>query len=271
MNEVTMSPRQKIPWQKPGPLKSLALLLGAAGLLLLIVGIFSWHRAAEQRDRLKDLNLRLAAASLEGFASMEEKQLKKLADDAERLGRPLPEITYADLHRRWRSAVDRFDRVSAALGNRYLEPQAKELLQELHENLLKLRDSGEQALAADQGLSADSAWKIHNLKGSVSVLLAYSVLYYEKDGNKAAKFLTDALEDYKNAIRLVDQASRSSFERALPRWNLELITSVGEYRRIGMAEIPQANMAEVREQLQAFIPEVPGFSPGVPLETRVEK
>ncbi len=266
-----MSPRQKKPWQKPELLKTLSLLLGAAGLLLLVAGVFSWHRASVQRSRMKDLNLRLAAASREGFASLEEEQLKKLADDAKMLGRPLPEITYADLHRRWRSAVAQFDRVSAALGNRYLEPQAKELLKELHDNLLELRNAGEQALASDQGLSADPAWKIHNLKGSVSVLLAYSVLYYEKDGNKAAKFLTDALEDYKNAIRLVDQTSRSSFERALPRWNLELITSVGEYRRIGMAEIPQANMAEVREQLQAFIPEVPGFSPGIPLETRVEK
>lgn len=266
-----MNVKHKKTWQKPGLLKTLSLLLSAAGLLMLVAGVFSWNRAAVQRSRLKDLNLRLAAASREGFASLEEKQLEKLAADAERLGRPLPEITYADLHRRWRSAVDRFDRVSAALGNRYLEPQAKELLKELHEHLLELRNAGEQALSAEQGLSADPAWKIHNLKGSVSVLLAYSVLYYEKDGNKAAKFLTDALEDYKNAIRLVDQASRSSFERALPRWNLELITSVGEYRRIGMAEIPQANMAEVREQLQAFIPEVPGFSPGVPLETRVEK
>jgi hypothetical protein len=266
-----MFPRQKKPWQKPGLIKTLAILLGATGLLLLVAGIFSWHRAAEQRNRLKDLNQRLAAASREGFASLEEKQLDKLADDAEMLGRPIPEITYADLHRRWRSAVDRFDRVSAALKNRYLEPQAKNLLQELHENLLELRDACEQALAAEQGLSADPAWKIHNLKGSVSVLLAYSVLYYEEEGSKAAKFLTDALEDYKNAIRLVDQASRSSFERALPRWNLELITSVGEYRRIGMAQIPQTEMAELREQLQAFIPEVPGFSPGIPLETRVEK
>jgi hypothetical protein len=266
-----MSPKHKKPWQKPGLLKTVSLVLGAAGLLILVSGVFSWHRAAVQRSRLEDLNQRLYALSRDGFSSLEEKQLKKLANDAEMLGRSLPEITYADLHRRWQSAVDRFDGVSAALKNRYLEPQAKNLLRELHQNLLELRDAGEQALAGDQGLSADPAWKIHNLKGSVSVLLAYSVLYYEKDGDKAAKFLTDALEDYKSAIRLVDEASRSSFERSLPRWNLELVTGVGEYRRIGMAEIPQANMAEIRQQLEAFIPEAPGFSPGIPLETRVEK
>jgi hypothetical protein len=266
-----MQPTPKKTWQKPGPLKALTILFGAAGFLLLVAGAFSWHRAAGQRNRLADLNHRLAAASREGLATLEEQQLKQLADDAEGLGRPLSEITYADLYRRWQQAVVRFDQVSAALGNRYLEPQARELLKNLHEDLLALRDAGERALAADQDLSAGLSWKIHNLKGSVSVLLAYSVLYHEQDGRKAAKFLSDALEDYKIAIRLVDQVSRSSFERALPRWNLELITGIGEFRRIGMAEIPQASAAEIRQQLQAFIPEVPGFSPGVPLETRVEK
>jgi hypothetical protein len=47
--------------------------------------------------------------------------------------------------------------------------------------------------------------------------------------------------------------------------------SVGEYRLAGIPEVPRADAAEIREQLQAFIPEIPGFSPGVPLETRVEK
>jgi hypothetical protein len=52
---------------------------------------------------------------------------------------------------------------------------------------------------------------------------------------------------------------------------MELIVGLGEYRKIGLSEVRQENMSEVQEQLEAFIPEVAGFAPGVPLETRVEK
>ncbi|MCD4688689.1 MAG: hypothetical protein K8R55_05060, partial [Desulfuromonadaceae bacterium] len=183
----------------------------------------------------------------------------------------LPEVDYALLHRQWLQAVTLFDELRNTLDNPYLAERAHASATDFHARLLQLRDALAERLADNQDLPRKWQWKLHNLKGNAAVLLAYSVLYHEKDGRKAAKFLTDALEDYKIAIRQVDEASLSSYERALPRWNLELIVAVGEYRRLGLSEIPSADITRVQEQLQTYIPEAPGFSPGAPAETRVEK
>ena len=44
-------------------------------------------------------------------------------------------------------------------------------------------------------------------------MLAYSVLNFEQDGRKGAKFLSDAVDEYKTAIDLVDATCSSSRER----------------------------------------------------------
>lgn len=261
-------PKTRLP---PWSLRTVAILLGAAGLLLFIAGSLGWLQTGRRQHRLETLNQGLAALFRDTDEKIDSRKLHDLAEGAGTLGLDLPEADYAVLYQQWLQAIGQFDQVSAALDNRYLKPRADELLKALHDDLLALRDAAGRTLETGTGLTPDLSWRIHNLRGCVSVLLAYSVLYFEEDGRKAAKFLADALEDYKQAIRLVDQTSLSSSERALPRWNLELIVSVGEYRLAGIPEIPRADAAEIREQLQAFIPEIPGFSPGVPLETRVEK
>lgn len=266
-----MDKRPKRHLKYRAPLKALALLIGAGGLCLLLVGGFRWQSAGQQRRRLQSLNQNVTALNRQGLDNIDPQELTAIAGHAGRLGHPLPEADYARLNRQWRQAIEDFDRLKGALDNPYLKPRAKALMADFHQRLLQLRDAAAQSLESDLPPPLELRWKIHNLKGNASVLLAYSVLYYERDGRKAAKLLTDALEDYKTAIRQVDRVSQSSYERALPRWNLELIVGIGEYRRLGPTEIPQQDLAEVQEQLQAFIPEVPGFSPGVPLETRVEK
>jgi len=261
-------PKTRLP---PWSLRTVVILLGAAGLLMFIAGSLGWLQTGRRQHRLETLNQQLAVLFRDTDEKIDPRKLHDLADEAGTLGLDLPEADYAVLYQQWRQAIGQFDQVAAALDNRYLKPLADELLKSLHEDLLALRDAAGRTLETGTGPAPDLSWRVHNLRGCVSVLLAYSVLYFEEDGRKAAKFLADALEDYKKAIRQVDQTSLSSSERALPRWNLELIVSVGEYRLAGIPEIPRADAAEIREQLQAFIPEIPGFSPGVPLETRVEK
>lgn len=251
--------------------RNLALTAMVLGLVLLLAGGTFWLRTARQQHRTAELNRRIAAVNRQGFDAVDEQQLKDLAQSAEQLGVVLPGVTYALLHHRWQQAVLLFDGLRATLANPYLVDRGQSVAADLHAHLLQLRDAASESLADNQNLPLEWQWKIANLKGSTAVLLAYSVLYQEKDGRKAAKLLGDALEDYKIAIRQVDQVSRSSLERALPRWNMELIVAVGEYRRLGLTEIRSPDMARIQEQLETFIPEVPGFSPGAPLETRVEK
>ncbi len=251
--------------------RHLALIVTAGGLCLLIVGGFHWQRAVRQRYRTADLNDRIASINRAGVEIATPQQLKSLVEDANQQNLFLPEVEYALLHRQWLQAVTLFDGLRNTLANPYLADRARISAADFHARLLQLRDAISESLADNQNLPLEWQWKLYNLKGNTAVLLAYSVLYHEKDGRKAAKLLTDALDDYKTAIRQVDEVSLSSFERALPRWNLELIVAVGEYRRLGLTEIPPADTTRVQQQLQTYIPEAPGFSPGAPAETRVEK
>ena len=251
--------------------RHLALTIAAAGLCLLVAGVFYWQQAMRQRHRTAELNDRIVSINRAGLAIADPQSLKDLVEEANQQNLYLPEADYALLYRQWLKAVTLFDELRNTLDNPYLAERARTSAADFHANLMQLRDALAERLSDNPNLPLNWQWKFHNLKGNTSVLLAYSVLYHEKDGRKGAKFLSDALNDYKTAIRQVDEISLSSFERALPRWNLELIVAVGEYRRLGLSEIPPADISRVREQLQTYIPEAPGFSPGAPAETRVEK
>jgi hypothetical protein len=244
---------------------------GIIGLLLLISGSIGYWRCARSNTAVRHLDRRLAAISADGDHQTNIDKLRDISAEAEKLGIVLPEAEYARQWHQWQIAVEDFKRITAALNNRYLATGQQRELQSFHTGLLDLRDSCAATLETGKQPGPDLGWKLHNLKGNVSVMLAYSVLAFEQDGRKAAKFLSDAIDDYKKSIELIDGICSTPTERAVPRWNMELIVGMGEYRRIGLSEVPRENMAEVREQLEAFIPDVAGFAPGVPLETRVEK
>lgn len=253
---------------------ALRIGLGAAilaGVAMLAAGTSGYRRHARQVIALQHLNARLAGLPARDDHQAASAELAEVAARAQALGRPLPAADYNRLWHEWQATVRDFRRINAALSNRYLAAEQRQRLQTFHEGLLALRDRCAAALEAGGPQPAPLGWKLHNLKGNWSVLLAYSVLDFEQDGRKAAKFLSDAVDDYKAAIELVDRTCGAPLDLAVPRWNLELIVGIGEYRRIGLSDIPRENMTEVKQQLEAHIPDVAGFAPGVPLETRVEK
>lgn len=248
----------------------LLLTLAAAGLTLFVWGMIAGASAVLQQRTWRQMNLYLGKVTSQ-IETPDPEQLRQLAVQTRATAPFRPDIVYLYLYGRWRQALQDFDQVAAAQDNPYLAEHSQDLLQRFHEGLLALREDTEEVLQQHPNLAPAAAWPILNLKAGVSVLLAYSVLSYEQDGRKAAKFLNDALTDFKAAIKQVDRAGGSSLQRTIPRWNLELIVGVGEYQRIGLAEIRQENLETVREQLEAYIPDVAGFTPGIPLEVRVEK
>jgi hypothetical protein len=245
--------------------------VGLAGIVLLIAGIIGYWHSSQQSADLHKLNARMANLPPAGDRHAVISELEQISAEAKTLGHPLPEVDYARLWHQWQDAVKNFKHIASALNNRFLAAEQGRQLQTFHQQLLALRDQCAAALESREKRPVSLDWKLHTLKGNVSVMLAYSVLNFEQDGRKGAKFLSDAVDDYKTAIDLVDATCSSSLERALPRWNMELITGLGEYSKIGLSEVRQENLTEVQEQLEAFIPDVAGFAPGVPLETRVEK
>lgn len=249
----------------------LSLVAAVSGVFLILAGAYGWQRTTHLQQQTKELNARIAAVNRNGLATADLNRLRGIAAQAAGPGEVPPEFEYAILYRQWLQAMVLFDRLEAARDNPYLDERARHSVSELHAHLLQLRDATSDRLAETPSLPLDWQWKMHSLKGNIAVLLAYSVLYHEEDGRKAAKLLGDALNDYKTAIEQVDRVSLSAEERALPRWNLELIVAIGEYRRVGLSEIPAADMSRVQNQLQTYIPQAPGFSPGAPVESRVEK
>jgi|LGVF01.1.fsa_nt_gb hypothetical protein len=246
-------------------------LFGLVGLVLLFAGGVTYKRSAHREAAIQDLNRRLAAVSSTGKGRPAIAELEEIIAAGKDLNLNLPEAKHTRLWNQWQAAVDDFKQITAAQSNRYLATGQQQELKSFHTRLLALRDSCGITLEAEKQLPASLGWKVHNLKGNVSVMLAYSVLAFEQDGLKGAKFLSDAVADYKTSIDIVDGLCSTPMERALPRWNMELIVGLGEYRRIGLSEVKQENVTKVQEQLEAFIPDVAGFAPGVPLETRVEK
>ncbi len=258
--------------QKHKNVISLALtFLGLIGLVLAGTGWIGYRRSAHREAAIEDLNRRLAAISPVGENGATLIELEKIIAVGKELDLNLAQAQYARLWYQWQAAVDDFKQITAALNNRYLANEQRQGLKNFHTRLLALRDSCTAILEAGKELPVALAWKLHTLKGNGSVMLAYSVLAFEQDGRKAARFLSDAVDDYKASIEIVDAINSTPMERALPRWNLELIVGLGEYRRFGLSEVRQQKMTEIQEQLEAFIPDVAGFSPGVPLETRVKK
>lgn len=244
---------------------------GLVGIALLIAGALGYWHSSQQTTKLLKLNARMANLPPNDDRQTVISELEQISAQAKELGQTLPEADYARLWYQWQDAVSNFKNIASALNNRYLATAQHGQLQTFHQQLLALRDRCAATLEIREKLPASLDWKLHTLKGNVSVMLAYSVLNFEQDGRKGVKFLSDAVDDYKTAIDLVDATCSSSHERALPRWNMELITGLGEYSKIGLSEVRQENLTEVQEQLEAFIPDVAGFAPGVPLETRVEK
>lgn len=254
----------------PKTRRLLILLIGAVGVCLLLAGAFLGQQAMRHRRLQSELKDRIAAINRAGIEHAEPFELQQLVEKATRQGRSLPEVDYVLFFRQWRQIVSLFDELRELLDNPYLVERSSRATADFHTHLQQLKDELSDSLR-NPDLPAEWQWKLYNLRGNAAVLLAYSVLYQEQDGRKAAKLLSDALDDYKAAIQKVDQASLSAFDRALPRWNLELIVAVGKFRRLGLSELSPREISQVQEQLETYIPDAPGYSPGVPIETRVEK
>ena len=197
-------------------------------------------------------------------------ELEQLSHQAQVLDISVPELQYQILYRHWLAAFANFDVLVAGAENRYVSRDLNKLTADIHRQLLALRSECDKLLRSAKIAPAEQKWLVYNLRGSVSLMMAYSLLEFTEDAEKSRTFLSDAVEDFKQAIHAVDDSVVLPSQRMIPRWNLELIVGAGKAlsasRRFG------DNVSEtLRTQLQAVIPNVGGYASGEPLETRVRK
>jgi hypothetical protein len=126
-------------------------------------------------------------------------------------------------------------------------------------------------LADTASLPPEIVWRIHNIEGSVKLLTAFLMLYNEQNPDKVQGVIREALSDFKDAIAVVDKTNVPAYEKNIPRWNFEMLTGEDYIKKMEVAKTdPEKNQA-LKESLEALIPEMGGYAPGEPIETKIKK
>lgn len=251
-------------------------LLMATCLVVLIDGTIRYQQANQRHENVQQFYQQLAQVLQQGEQNGQDVELSTLTllqQQAQLLKLAVPALDYQILYHQWLAALSHFDRLVAGAENRYVSSDLDNLRNEVHQSLLQLRAACDKQLRHGEVATAkntDQRWAIYNLRGSVSVMMAYSLIEFSQDSEKSRTFLADAVEDFKQSIRSVDESAVMSTQRMIPRWNLELIVGAGESMVVGR-QLGGESAEEMRSQLQAVVPNVGGYSPGMPLETMVRK
>lgn len=257
------------------PVKAQSTLLRLAFWLLMVTALVVAVEAAltihDQSGRSERLN-QFADHLLQAASPQAEVgELEHLQQQAAELGVQVPQLDYALLYRQWQQQLRRFELLAASAENRYLAADLTGLRQQVQQEFLALRGACDQLLRRNEGEPDPQRWVVYNLRGAVSVMMAYTLIEFSQDAERSRTFLGDAVEDFKQAIHAVDQLDAAVTQQMVPRWNLELIVGGGETLAIGQGMAGSGDLEQVRGQLQAVVPNVGGYAPGVPLETRVRK
>jgi len=264
-----MTTREPLPEKTPR-LKSVLAIGAVLGGVCMLWGGVDLFRSMQQEQRNREVFQTITRIDQER-AAPDLQNLRQLAVAATGVSIPFDDLHYALLHDRWRATLWQFDQLLAARENRYVGATLPEFLDKTRKGLLDLRAECTNYLQdRPEHSTPRAAWKIYNLRGCLAAMAAYLSLEFDGDGRESGKFLSDAIEDFKAALKLADEEQASTFERMLPGWNLELIVGAGETFVIGQ-EIMEENMITVEEQLEPVLPNFGGYSPGAPLDIYVNK
>jgi hypothetical protein len=120
-------------------------------------------------------------------------------------------------------------------------------------------------------LPPDIMWQVYNASGAAKLLSAFLLLESEQNVDKVQGVMRDALTDFKAAIETVDKASVPPLQRNIPRWNFELLNGEQYIKKIEVARTDMEKNQVLKENLETLLPEMGGYAPGEPIETRIKK
>jgi len=183
----------------------------------------------------------------------------------------LPEVQLRILQRQWVIALTKLKQANLARENPLLHDDSLKYIQQLKSHLDDMRDRCNSVLIDSSSLPLEIMWQIHNIEGSVKLLIAFLMLYNEQNPDKVQGVMREALSDFKAAIEAVDKTNASAYVKNIPRWNFEMLTGEEYIKKMEAAKAdPEKNQA-LKESLEALIPEMGGYAPGEPIETKIKK
>jgi hypothetical protein len=239
--------------------------LAAALSLLYSITNFSRYQGLGERER-----------SSRAF-QRELEAIDAVTDDAEaaaayrKLGSTLPEVQLRILQRQWRSALGMLKSIQMCRYTAALEQDIPAYNTRLNEHLDVMLDRCGSTLAGSGNLQPEVVWQLYNVAASAKLLKAFVMLDEEKNADKIQGVIRDALSDYKAAIDAVDKTAAPAMDTNIPRWNFELLNSEQYVKKIEAVKTdPEKNQA-LKENLETLIPEMGGYAPGEPVETKIRK
>jgi hypothetical protein len=194
------------------------------------------------------------------------------AADAYQKLKPAPEIQLRILQRQWRIALEIVHQIQLVSDNPSLKREIPMLFNRLKAQLREMKAQCENMIADKDALQGNIGWQLYNIKASASLLTAFAVLETESNTKKAMGMMKDAVSDFKLSVEIADSVKTLSFEKNIPRWNLEIIQGSQHIKKISQTELNDSEQRlELRDNLEAVIPEKGGYAPGEPLERTVRK
>jgi hypothetical protein len=233
----------------------------------MLLGVYSYreyrHRAIrEAQNRLLQQQLQTADAIVDDRAAVAA--YKKL--------RPaLPEIQLRILQRQWRSALELMNSLQRARLNTELQGKTDEYGTRLTTLLDEMLDRCGSMLTDSTSLRSEILWQVYNTAGSAKVLNALVLLENEQTADKVQGVMRDALTDFKAAVEAVDKAEVPPLQKNIPRWNLELLNGEQYVKKIEVSMTDMEKNQALKENLETLLPEMGGYAPGEPVETKIEK
>jgi hypothetical protein len=188
-----------------------------------------------------------------------------------RLDPAVSEVQLRILQRQWLIALDDLHQMQLAKFNPILEKEVPVLSEKLGDHLDEMKDRCHSLLSKPNGISPDVTWRVYNISGAANLLKAFMVLETEGNWKKISGILKEAISNLKASIDSVGDTTATRLEKNIPRWNLELLYGKKYVRQIALTRIDTAQRLELKENLEAIIPEKGGYAPGEPMETRIQK
>ena len=243
---------------------ALIILLAVSFMLLGIYSV-SQYRAVESleaRNRQLQQELQKADAAADDRAAV--MAYKKLQP-------ALPEIQLRILQRQWRIALELLQYQQRARYNTELQNETGVYSKQLKNLLDEMLDRCSSMLSDAASLKPDIMWQVYNASGAAKLLSAFLLLEGEQNVDKVQGVMRDALTDFKAAIEAVDKASVPPLQRNIPRWNFELLNGEQYIKKIEVARTDMEKNQVLKENLETLLPEMGGYAPGEPIETRIKK
>jgi hypothetical protein len=239
-------------------------LAAALSLAFCIRSILQYRSFSAQERASRSLEQELQAADA-------------ITDDAaaaaryQRISSPLPEVQLRILQRQWRIAMGLLKLVQMCRYNAALEQEVPVYNTRLKEHLDVMLDRCSSMLANAESVRPEIVWQLYNITGSAKLLKAFVLLEEEKNADKVQGMIRDALSDYKAAIEAVDTTAAPAEHKNIPRWNFELLNSEQYVKKIEAVKTDLEKNQVLKENLETLIPEMGGYAPGEPVETKIRK